>query len=46
MQEVSNKDLKNKTISGVIWKGLERVVAQLVSAIVSIVLARILIPDD
>ena len=38
--------LKNKTISGVIWKGLERVAAQLVSTIVSIVLARILMPDD
>lgn len=41
-----NIDLKNKTVSGVIWKGLERVAAQLVSAIVSIVLARILIPED
>ena len=39
-------DLKNKTISGVIWKGLERVAAQLVSAIVSIVLASILLPDN
>ena len=38
--------LRNKTISGVIWKGLERVSAHLVSMVVSIVLARILIPDD
>ena len=41
-----NVNLKNKAVSGVIWKGLERVAAQLVSAIVSIVLARILIPED
>ena len=42
----NQRNLKNKTISGVIWKGLERVAAQLVSTIVGIVLARILIPDD
>lgn len=41
-----SKDLKNKTISGVVWKGLERVAAQFVSAVVGIVLARILIPED
>ena len=39
-------ELKNKAISGVIWKGLERVAAQLVSAVVGVVLARILIPED
>ena len=39
-------DLKNKAISGVLWKGLERVSAQLVSAIVAIILARILSPED
>ena len=46
MDEIDSSKLKNKTLSGVLWKGLERVAAQLVSAIVSIVLARILIPDD
>lgn len=41
-----NDSIKNKAISGVIWKGLERVAAQFVSSIVAIVLARILIPED
>ncbi len=39
-------NLKNKAISGVVWKGLERVFAYLVTAIVEIVLARILVPED
>lgn len=42
----NQEDLKNKAISGVVWKGLERVAAQIVSAVVGIVLARILIPED
>lgn len=36
----------NRIISNVIWKFAERILAQLVSLIVSIVLARILLPDD
>lgn len=40
------KTLKNKITGGIIWKGLERVCAQLVSSVVSIILARILVPDD
>lgn len=39
-------NLKKKTFSGMIWKFMERICAQFVSLIVSIVLARILIPDD
>ena len=39
-------NLKKNTTSGIFWKGLERIFAQLVSAIVTIILARILIPDD
>jgi len=39
-------NLKKKTFSGMIWKFLERICAQLVSLVVSIVLARILLPDD
>jgi len=39
-------NLKRKTFSGMIWKFMERICAQLVSLIVSIVLARILIPED
>ena len=42
----SNDSLKRKTVSGIIWKGLERSCAQIVSMVVSIVLARILEPDD
>lgn len=41
-----NSQLKKQTISGFIWKFGERILAQLVSLIVSIVLARILLPDD
>ena len=39
-------NLKKKTFSGMIWKFMERICAQLVSLIVSIVLARILMPED
>lgn len=42
----STKNLKKKTVNGILWKGMERCCAQLVSMIVSIVLARILMPED
>lgn len=38
--------VKKQTITGVIWKFTERISAQLVSFVVSIILARILAPDD
>ncbi len=41
-----NSDLKNKTLSSLIWKFSERCGAQGVGLIVSIVLARLLSPDD
>lgn len=41
-----NNSLKAKTLSGVIWKFGERVSAQLVNFIVSILLARLLLPED
>lgn len=41
-----NTTLRHKVFSGVMWKGLERVCAQFVSVFVSIILARILMPDD
>lgn len=44
--EHNHINLKKKTISGVFWKGMERICAQLVSTVVSIVLARLLIPED
>ena len=43
---MEKETLKYKVVSGVLWKGLERICAQAVSAIVSIILARILVPDD
>lgn len=38
--------LKRSAFGGVIWKLSERICAQLVSMIVSVILARILLPDD
>ena len=38
--------LKYKTLSGMFWMFTERVGAQIVSFIVSIVLARLLLPED
>ena len=44
MQE--NNEIKSKAVSGAIWKFLERLSAQAVSMIVTIILARILQPGD
>ena len=38
--------LTSKTMHGIMWKFLERFCAQGISFIVSIVLARILMPED
>ncbi len=43
---MENESLKKSAFSGFIWKFAERVGAQMVSLVVSIVLARILIPED
>ena len=43
---MNNKDLKKATISGLGFRFAERIIAQLVSTLVSIVLARIRIPED
>ena len=40
------ESIKEKTISGLFWRFFERIGAELVSFIVSIVLARLLSPDD
>lgn len=40
------EDIRTKAISGVVWKLLERFLAQFVSMIVSIILARMLMPED
>ena len=42
----NNEYLRNKTLGGIFWKGLERVLAQVVSTVVSIILARLLLPED
>lgn len=44
MNETAN--IKNKAFSGIVWKLAERFAAQTVSLVVSIVLARLLMPDD
>lgn len=43
---MQDNNLTNKTISGMIWKFAERIGSQLVTTIVSIILARILMPED
>ena len=43
---MSEANLKKKTVSGLLWRFAERCGAQLVAFVVSIVLARLLSPDD
>lgn len=43
---MNNSEVKNKTLSNLIWRFAERCGAQGVSFIVSIILARLLSPDD
>ena len=43
---MTTENLKQKTFGGLIWMFLERIGAQLVTFVVSLVLARILIPED
>ena len=44
MNDLGN--LKKKTLSGMFWKGMERICAHLVSMAVTVILARILVPED
>lgn len=46
MEEMTSGELKRKAFSNTIWKFLERFLAQGVSLLISIILARILVPDD
>ncbi|MBP5648322.1 lipopolysaccharide biosynthesis protein [Candidatus Saccharibacteria bacterium] len=46
MAAADTKNLKQKTISGLFWRFGERITAQLISFIVSIILARILLPEQ
>ncbi len=43
---MSDKNLKNKVFSNLIWRFMERILAQVITTVVTIVLARILMPDD
>lgn len=43
---MANESLKGKTIAGLFWTFAERIGAQLVSFVVSIVLARLLMPEE
>ena len=46
MSDVFHRDLKSKSISGFFWRFSERLASHLVMSIVTIVLARLLMPDD
>lgn len=46
MENNNDTSMKSKVFSGLFWKFGERIAAQLISLIVSVVLARILLPDD
>ncbi|MBQ2893776.1 MAG: oligosaccharide flippase family protein, partial [Oscillospiraceae bacterium] len=41
-----NQSLRKKTISGALWKFGERTIYQIANFIVSIILARLLLPED
>lgn len=43
---VNTEEIKNKAFSGVMWKFGERILAQGITFIVSMILARILSPED
>ena len=46
MSSVNNDELKKSAFNGVAWKFAERICAQGVSLVVSIILGRMLMPDD
>ncbi len=43
---MSDNELKQKTVNGFIWQLLQRIICQLISFSVSVVLARLLMPED
>ena len=46
MSENENKSMKTKVFANLFWKFAERITAQIVTLVVSIVLARLLMPED
>lgn len=43
---MENNSLTQKTVSGVFWKFAERILVQIISFVVSVILARILMPEN
>ena len=43
---MDSKAIRNKAFTGTVWKFLERLIAQGVSLVVSIIIARCLSPDE
>ena len=43
---MTSNSLKSKTISGLLWKFAERIGAQAITFVLSIILARLLSPSD
>ena len=43
---MDESELKKRALSGALWKFMERIGAHLVSMVVSVILARLLTPDD
>ena len=46
MAEIDNSNLKSQVISGFYWKFAERLLAQFITFILSLILARLLTPED
>lgn len=46
MENQKKEQLKSKTVGGIFWSFGERILAQLVSFVVSIVLARMIVPEE
>ena len=46
LEDKNNSGMKRKIVSGLVWKFGERITAQMVSLVVSIILARHLSPKD
>ena len=44
--EENIKELKQKTISGVFWRFGERITAQVITFVVSMILARLILPEE
>ena len=41
-----NNNIKSKTLSGLVWQFLQKIISQLFSFIITVVLARLLAPED